>query len=64
MSDQVRESSNDLDRSVIRYQCRDCEDIHHPDDRPDHEFLLNSTVCPSCGSQRVRVHRDYEGHLC
>lgn len=63
MSDSLRESSRDLDRSVIRYQCRECDDIHHPDDRPDHDFLLNATVCPSCGSKRLRVYRDFDGRL-
>lgn len=51
----------DKNREDLRYECIKCGDIHHPDERKEHEFRVGVTVCPKCGGKRKRVVHDYDG---
>lgn len=50
-------------RTEPRYQCRECGDEHHPDDRDEHEITIGVTCCPACGATRARVVQDYDGRV-
>jgi Zn finger protein HypA/HybF involved in hydrogenase expression len=47
----------------VQFTCIECGDAHHPSERDDHEFRLDTTTCPECGGKRKLITHDLSGEV-
>lgn len=47
----------------VEFTCIECGDTHHPSKRAQHEFRVDTTICPECEGTRKLITHDHTKQL-